>query len=432
MPDGSRTRARSGFTDTINSWMDQRNADVARLAAGAHTLGQQLWQEGNRVGRYVTASRPSDVAALGVQAMRSLASDVNAGRKAVAQAADRVQQGFKAAQPGIGRVASNVRDETLAGLNGAQDALTFGLGDRAYAATRAIVDAANGANLAQSYSRHYSGTQALDAYDEAHHPIARGVGEVAGTAAQIGLLGAGEGGVAALRGLSQARRISQASGLIAREGLALGAGGAGLGLGGQAVGDLARGKPSSPQDYAGAAVGGVAGVGATILGRGRASIGGAADGAVTSIVQDLFNGRPVSLDRAREAAAAGATIGALTGGAGRGASNNLSRAAKGRLGEDLSEVRTRIRGDAPLPAERVDLDRGGHTIPDHMTGLGDPVEAKFGNYARLSLRQRQAYDQPLANYRVDHFLPRDIGALFGVPAYSVGLGLYDPANDSAW
>jgi len=408
--------------------MAQRNADVQRLAAGAHAVGQQVWSDGNRLNQYVSAARPSDVAALGVRAMQKATAT---GDRVAAGASDAVARQIAAMSPAARRIASGAGDASLAGLNGAQDAFTFGLGDRAYAGVRALADAADGADLGRAYSRHYAGTQALDAYDEGHHPIARGVGEVAGTAAQIGLLGAGEGGVAALKGLAQARRIPQASRLLAREGAALAGGGATAGFGGQAVGDFATGRHSSPADYAAATLGGVAGVGATILSRGRASAGGAADGAVTSVAQDLLNGRPVSMDNARQAAVLGATVGSLAGGAGRAWSNSLSRSAKGQLGEGLSKVRTVARGDMPLAdgSVRLPLVGGGFTIPDHLTEGGEIAEAKFGNYARLSPRQRQAYQQPLPNYRVDHFLPRDIGAMFGAPANSAALGLYRPTEN---
>ena len=400
--------------ENIEAWNRRRTLDVQGRNTDAHSAGQKAWAELNRQGIYVVAARPSDVAALG---LRALAHDARNRAQPASQLDEQL---------------SNVAEAAGAVANGAQDAFTFGLGNRAYAGVRAIDDALHGDSLQRSYIRHLAGTRAQAAYDETHHPISRLAGEAAGTAAQIALIGAGEGVIAAGKGLSQARRIKQASGLIAREAAVLTGGGAAAGAGGQALDDIAHRRAGSTGDYIAASLGGAAGVGSTILSRGRASLGGGVDGAVTSLGRDILNGRSPSLDRARAAAAAGALFGGAAGAAGRKWSRDLSRKETGDFGERLSEIRTLSRGDKPLPGPKValKLDAGGRTIPDHLTEAGEIVEAKFGNNAGLSRRQLQAYMQPLLKYRVDHFLPRDVGALAGTSAAQFGRGLFAPRGDA--
>ena len=199
------------------------------------------------------------------------------------------------------------------------------------------------------------------------------------------------------------------------------AGGA-SGLSGQALSDLENHKFSSLGDYAGAALGGTAGALAARSGLGSRS--GAIDGGVTSLAQDAFNQRlsAASIDRARTAALLGGTFGAIGGYAGRNWSNGLPRKVKGDLGEDLSKLRSRARGqrvktgDGARKAQDVG---GGYTIPDHITTddageVVNIVEAKFGRKPSLSKNQKKAYAGKIPNYRVDHFLPQDIGATAGL------------------
>ena len=66
----------------------------------------------------------------------------------------------------------------------------------------------------------------------------------------------------------------------------------------------------------------------------------------------------------------------------------------------------------------------GYTYPDQRTGLGQLVESKFGEHADLSYRQRQAHAMMGPFYRVDHFLPNDVGSvaafLASQPAHHAG------------
>ena len=162
-----------------------------------------------------------------------------------------------------------------------------------------------------------------------------------------------------------------------------------------------------------------------------------ADGAATSIAQDLFNGRPPSFNRAREAAQTGGVLGTIAGVAGRRWSDGLSNAVKEDLGEGFSRLRTAARGDTTAPGgkTREYLSDGGYTYPDQRSFRGTQpsqlVESKFGISAALSKRQKQAYRE-LPNYRVDATLPKDVGAVAGLLTAMpwVSLGLQNPRRPS--
>ena len=74
-----------------------------------------------------------------------------------------------------------------------------------------------------------------------------------------------------------------------------------------------------------------------------------------------------------------------------------------------------------LDQERETIFAGGrYTYPDQRTASNQMVESKFGIHAKLSDRQKEAYNQSDIDYRVDHFLPRDIAALYGHWAAQAG------------
>jgi hypothetical protein len=218
--------------------------------------------------------------------------------------------------------------------------------------------------------------------------------------------------------------MAEATPLIAREIGYLAGGGGAVGIGGQAVADVLRRHVGSPGDYAGAALGGAVG-GLASLG-GRAGYAGAVGGAATSVAQDLFNGHRPSLAKAGDAAVVGGVLGTAGGLVGRGWSDRLHWSKqKGPLGENFSRVRTWARGDEtqPGPKRMERLPGGGRTIPDHRTFRGQQpreiVESKFGRKHELSKGQKQAYKK-LSNYRVDHTMPSDVGAMAGFPLAVAG------------
>lgn len=315
-----------------------------------------------------------------------------------------------------------VLDQALAGARGAQDAFTFGLGDKVWAGGSAIGDAIQGKDLVRAYHEREASERARDRYDEQHFRTARTAGQIAGTGAQILALGPAEGLIAA------GARMTEAAPLITRELAVIGAAGGASGVGGQAFSDLQSRKLGSLGDYAGAAIGGTTGALAARSGMGSRS--GAIDGGVTSLAQDAFNRRltPQSMDRAREAALVGGTLGALGGYVGRRSANSLPSKAKGILGEELSMLRSKARGqqiESGEGARTMLTYPGGRTIPDHISAdqagnVVNVVEAKFGPTARLSKGQRGAFAGGVENYRVDHFLPQDIGAALGLHMAQIG------------
>ena len=384
-------------SDDIADWMMRRNAELRRRGPEALRAAHEAMGESARTGDPISAARPSEVLALG------------------ANVAGRINEGAKAAPA---KIAGGVGDQLLAGGRGAQDAFTLGLGDRAYAGGRAIGDAIGGRDFGRAYEGRMAAERARDQYDAAHYGGARTTGQLLGLGAQVAALGPMEGAFVG------AARIPQATALLGREVAALGGMGATAGLGGQAVSDLARGHPDSIGDYIGAGLGGAAQ--ALASRSGRAGYAGAVGGAATSVAQDLANLRRPSIEKARDAAAVGGLFGSAGGWIGRTESSSMSRSAKENLGEDFSRVRTFLRGErtAAGPKSREYLQGGGFTIPDQRTYRGvtpkDIVESKFGDSARLSRRQRQAYNEPILSYRIDHTIPADVGAIFGFPMAGYG------------
>lgn len=423
-------RSGAGVFDNIEDWMKQRHADVRRLGHEAELAGREAWDQATRTGQKLAATRPSDVVALGARVLAQPKPQPNRQAGPPTSRPAPAQRSSMPARPSRSLVQQGV-DEALAGARGAQDAFSFGLGDRAYAGGRALVDAAQGADLGDAWRERMATERARDQYDAQRYGVARTVGQVVGTGAQIAALGPAEALFAG------GTRIAQATPLIAREVAALGGAGGVAGVGGQVISDLSQGRVGSLGDYGGAAVGGV--VGALAARSGRAGHAGAAMGATTSLAQDAFNGNlsADSIDKTRSAALAGGVFGTVGGMAGRRWSDGLSRKEKELLGEDFSRLRTRAAGDTTVVEKKKAaevLRDGGRTIPDQRTlrnGLPhEIVESKFGRFARLSKRQKQAYEQPLPNYRVDHALPRDVGVVVGLPA--AGYGSQSSRSDQPW
>lgn len=357
----------------------------------------------------------------------------------------------------------------LAFAQGLQNGLTFGLGNRGYALVRGAYDALqDGTSLSDAYDRHLKAAQQLDAEDAELYPISSTGGEFLGSVVPLV-----PGGIVAKLGkfalkakrLDMARkfiensvkivpRIKQVTPLSGREKGAIGFLGGMGGIGSQAYSDVVNGHLSSFGDYEGAAAGGALQAVAAIHGRpGRTAFAG---GATTSMAQDLFNGRGIDFAKAAKLGAVSGVAGA-TGGvlghtrannperwmavraANAGTLDNFEKLTKGKIrqlankekemmGEALSSIRTRLSGDktASTHKQRVPLNQHGYTLPDQVTALGRLVESKMGNFARLSASQLRGFAQLGSKYRVDHFLPRDIGAGF---AFLAGQGAYHAADD---
>jgi len=309
-----------------------------------------------------------------------------------------------------------------AGARGAQDAFTLGLGDHFVAGAGALGDAVQGKDIAASYQERMDRERARDAEDSQNYPAARATGQVLGVGAQVLIPGAVLGRVGVmLVPAAQGARIAQAAPLILRETATLAAAGGAVGVAGQAADDVTNRKIGTPGDSGGAIVGGT--LGALAARRGNVAQASAAAGFTQSVAQDTLNGglNTQSAARARESAVAGATVGGLVGAGVARHMDGLPMKAKELTGERLSRVRNFVRGHKTGPTQKTahKLPGGGHTLPDLRTyknGLPQElIESKFGRKARLSPRQIQATLE-LKNYRVDHSVPRDIGAALGLPS----------------
>ena len=290
----------------------------------------------------------------------------------------------------------------------------MGLGDRVYAGSGALIDAAHGADLGGAWRVRMAAERARDQYDTKHYRTARAVGEIAGTG--LGLVALGPVDAALAGGV----RIAQAAPMVAREAAVLGAIGAGGGVINQGMADLQRRHLGSPGDYAGAALGGA--TTALASARGAPAQAAALGGATTSIAQDILNGRRASWRNAGRAALAGGYVAAPLGYAGRRYSDSLRVKHKGELGESLGRARTRANFDVPKASHKAYKVEGGKTtIVDHIAKSGLLTEQKFGRSIRgLSPNQQLAFNQFGDGYRVDHFLPRDVGAIVAYPFGQLG------------
>ena len=393
-------------SDSSEQWMAERDAQVAARSRDL-ARGSTAWAASTRTSQPARARTPQEVAALGAR---------QAPLKLAAMSSRQVEWSkFQREHP-----------QLSAGLSGAADSIPFDLADQ----VNAYRDALDQGGLNRVFQRHDANLafeRAQDRYDQTHYALARTTGQIAGTAAQLALL-------APVQGAVVGSRISQATGLMGREVAILGGVGATNGILDQAVADGLQRHRGSVGDYAGAAAGGIVNAG-LLATRAGPAYSGATTGAVTSVAQDVLNGRPIAWDRASQSAIASGAVGGL---AGRPATRyvdkypsftpgNPQRAKgqlpinKGQLGELASEVRSYLRFDPPVygPKRRVEVPGMNGIFPDHLTRSGRRVEAKLGEKARLSKGQTVAVDKDIL-HRVDHFLPRDFGAAAGVLANGFG------------
>lgn len=310
-----------------------------------------------------------------------------------------------------------------AAMRGAADVIPFGIADRLASVAYAT---AQPSNWSDRYKASMAAEAARDKEDMARYGVARRVGELGLTAAMLAR------GVPP-KGVFAAPRLAGAARITPRETVSLlGAGGV-VGAGTQAVGDAATRRLSSPGDYAGAAIGGIAGALALPRGAERAA---AIDGAVTSVAQDFLNGRPVSVKQAGQSAMAGRMTGTLANKAAMTWAEKLPSAVKGEFGEELGALRgiadwqPRVAlGTTPveIPGTRKSWK------PDAMRGtrIDAPdtllYEDKFGRKATLSPNQTLAQEILASNFQLNHFLPRDVGMAASLPAASMGVQSYERA-----
>jgi hypothetical protein len=304
-----------------------------------------------------------------------------------------------------------------AAMHGASDVIPFGAADRL---ASVAYSTAQPSNWMQRYRTSMAAEAARDREDAVRYPIARAVGQLGMTAATLGR------GMQ-LTGVLAAPRLPGAAKITSREALSLLGAGSAVGVGAQAVGDLATGQRSSPGDYAGAGIGGLAGVVALPRGPERAA---AFDGAVTSMAQDLFNGRQVSLQQAGQSAVAARTAGVLANKAAMNWAENLPSVAKGKFGEALGALRGVADWQPRVALGKTPVKIPGTTKswkPDAMKGtrIDAPdtqlYEDKFGRRATLLKNQKLAQATLGDNFQLNHFMPRDVGK--AASSFAAALGI---------
>lgn len=408
--------ARGGVLETMDEFVKRRQREVANFGREAEAAAHKAYGDAIRTGRGLVLRTQSEVNRLGSELLSAPQASRNsaAAQKRPSSTANRpAAPSRQASQPAPKSAIQQGVDQTLAAARGAQDAFTLGLGDRAYAGGQALIDAAQGADLGDAWRSRWGTEQARDQYDAKNYRMARTVGEIAGTG--LGFVALGPVDAALAGGV----RIARAAPMIAREAAVLGGVGAGGGVLSQAVTDLQTRRLGSVGDYVGSAVGGTAA--ALASARGRPGQAGAIGGATTSMVQDVLNGRPVDWEDASRAALAGGYVAAPLGYAGRSYSDSLPIAAKGEMGEAMGRVRTMANFRKPVPGGTpVPLKSNRVTILDEGHPEAWMSEQKFGPRARLSRNQLEAYNQFGDRYRVDHFLPRDVGAVVAYPFGQIG------------
>jgi len=310
-----------------------------------------------------------------------------------------------------------------AAIRSAANVLTFGAWDRLNAAALAAVNQRSGTRFADRYAREGAGLAELNRTNARQRPVATAAGQAAGTVAGVALTGGGRQIVSAVPRLAGATRLTvgDVAGLLT--------GGAVVGVGAQTAEDLATGQRSPTSDYVAAGTGGVASVAALPLGPARA---GAVGGWVDSASRDMLAGRPLSLERAGQAAMMGALGGRYAGQGGYDWSNGLAPVAKGRLGETLGSFRSFFNGHPrEILGKSLTLVPGTKStrwIPDGVSG-DVFFEDKFGYKPRLSYGQRAAQRALGDNFFLSNFLPEDVALLTGIPAGLLAATLQQEAID---
>jgi len=428
MANSLRDRLRE-IEEEKDRWFRDRSAQAARLKQDLEYAGREAWNAATRAGVDLQARTTQELRALGERIVEARTRAAGGPRSSATPRSDAQPVTKPPAARGNTQAPrqskpqathDRLREAALqadTAFRAAANVLTFGGIDHFAAGMDALLEPGGVEGWRQRYDANMAGENARNRYDASHRAIAQATGQVGGTAMGLGLVGPARGAVA------MAPRLPGAATLSSREAAGLLTAGAATGLGMQAASDIATGQRSTMGDNAGAALGGVAGAAALPFGPGRA---GAVDGWMTSAAQDLFNGRPLSLDRAGESAVAGNALGGLAARFGTDASNSLSSRAKGRLGEFMGDVRSTVNGQRRewAPKSRDYLPDRSYWYPDGRSGL-TRFEDKFGYSAELSPDQMRAQLVLGPDFQLYHFTPDDVGRLLSVPASATAPHMID-------
>jgi hypothetical protein len=418
LPDPLRRRAQDLAVEARSSarrFYDVGRAGLARLAEAE--LERQKAEQ-------LQAQAITD----GVRRLVKLAPQAARSNPRSPPAAHRREQG--APSPHRRTRLREVGQQARAGIEGVEDGLTFGLGDRFEALQLANLSADWLPNMTwrERYDLAFAHLKAEDQFDIANYGNARLAGEVLGAVGGIaatGGLGAAPAGAARVATLAP-RLMSWgsygASRVVAPHVAAAG-GGAAVSVTGLAASDLALRRPSSPASYAATAVGGATG-GLTAIHVGPRTAAGV-EAVTSAAVESALGGDKMSLRDIVRQGAQGAYFAGPADIAGQRWSNGLNMTQKGKLGSLLAEGQIRIEGGEIMGREKnyaitqvaPGSRRGKNTRVDIVDEYNDRLylnEAKFG-FGDLTPNQKIAQAEYGDIYRVLRYLPEDIGRMTGAP-----------------
>jgi hypothetical protein len=367
------------------------------------------------------------------------AARLNAQRKlaATVRSSPALRKASALAQQGAMQIDTAVR--------GAANVMTLGGADRFAAGANALIQAASGADLGESFRSNFRGEQARGRLDAAQRPVAKGVGNAGGAVMGVAATAAAAPAVGVATAVP---RLAGAAALTGREIAAIVGGGGVAGLGVQIGTDTLQGRTSTAGDSVGAAIGGAVGAAALPAGPVRA---GAIGAAATTTAQDYFNGRTPSSENAAQAAVLGAVFGGFADGAAQSWSNGLSTAEKGKFGDFLGNIRSKVRGEPrPIagywprtgernanPKERVPMPQTRDYIPgtniywypDGVSANLVRFEDKFGFGAELSRNQTIARDALGDKFVLFHTTPTDVGKAAAAAASQAAVPIASEPQD---
>jgi hypothetical protein len=399
----------------INTWMPWRTDQAAKLnSPEAEVAGRDAWNASTRSGENLAAKTPSQLRALGAT------ETANAQPVAPAIGAD--------------LIGPRNADRLRAAARGSVDAALGGHGDDAEAFVGALPGLFSGKGFGPSYNAARQRARIQDRFDEQNYPVSRGAGEIVGT---VGSLLATDGLAAAAvpRFAMEGSAFARMPALTKAEIWKAQAAGAGLGVVGQAASDVGAGRRPDPRDYASAALGGAAMASAA---QGASpTFAAAAGAAATAASKSALRGRAPTVAQVAGAMTGAGYFGAAGQVVGERGSNGLDWRDKGKLGENLTEIRLRAQGEKIVARQQhVGLGQRRSTRPD-FTLTPDPVtgaprwpDGKFGPYARPSNSQQLAETIYPGSYRYYPWMPSHVGKITGAALSAFGSPLFQRPTDS--
>lgn len=330
-------------------------------------------------------------------------------KKAPPSKAAPLQSGGSGAQPAA--------ETAFAALKAAQSTIFLGQDDKLIAGAQTLLGAGGKGGVVERYARNLARQAEFSRTVAEAHPVASSLGGAVGLAPALATAAPTAVARAVAPRFLNSLRGGRELGEIARiqntprELISLIGGSGVTSVGAQALADGLGGQRSSPTDLAGALVGGaVAGPLTKVAG---ATAGAAGEGLVTSMAQDAFAGRPVSLLDGMKTASAGARLGSLGERAGTRYIKRLPPHPKGRAGEALSIAKRIADWDQPnFTHKTLKLSRG-HTFLDPASSRRLYVETKTGERPSISAGQLRARREFPDRYQVDWWHENDFGKLFG-------------------